>query len=274
VFMKELSVECLTKYGNVGKLIELGKYYEKVQSKRTDFTTGDADDDNLLYHEALKGWVRVKLDMELKHPMLYGMIWLYLSLESIDEIKNQAAFKVCSVDKDPEGLWQTIVTTHRINCISHIPVVIKQAAWDRYTKCRQGAFESLITYRENFDAALKAYTHQGNAVLESEDTVMHFFMGLDAARYAHMKTMVHNNMTIGAQQPPKTVNEVYTIAANWIRTQAVHRPGQNTRCHKCKVLGHYANKCPLLATKQEGVMLVAHRDDDDNLFQMPHRGNM
>ena len=112
---------------------------------------------------------------------------------------------------------------------------------------------------------------------------MHFFTGLDAARYAHMKTTVHNNMTIGAQQPPKTVNEVYTIAANWIRMQAVHRPGQattfvttgldnkpsgkkhgkaksgkeksnqystyakrlaNTRCHKCKVLGHYANKCP------------------------------
>ena len=98
-------------------------------------------------------------------------------------------------------------------------------------------------------------------------------------------------MTIDAQQPPKTVNEVYTIAANWIRTQAVYRPGQattfvmtgldnklggktkhgkaksgkeqgkpytsyaerlaNTRCHKCKVLGHYANKCPLLAAKQE-----------------------
>jgi hypothetical protein len=37
---------------------------------------------------------------------------------------------------------------------------------------------------------------------------------------------VHNNMTTGAQQPPKTVNEVYTVAANWIRTQAVHRHGQ------------------------------------------------
>ena len=91
-------------------------------------------------------------------------------------------------------------------------------------------------------------------------------MGLDAARYAHMKAMVHNNMTIGAQQPPKTVNEVYTIAANWIRTQAVHRPGQSTRCHKCKVLGHYANKCPLLATQQEGVMSAACGDDNDASF--------
>ena len=115
-----------------------------------------------------------------------------------------------------------------------------------------------------------------------------------------MKTTVHNSMTIGAQQPPKSVNEVYTIAANWIRMQAVHRHGQatkfvmmgldnkpsgnkhgkassgkeqgnqystyaervpNTRCHKCKVLGHYANKCPLLMTKQEGVVSVVRGDD-------------
>jgi hypothetical protein len=222
---------------------------------------------------------------EASHALWHNTV---VSLESIDEIKNQVAFKGVSVDKDPEGLWQPIVAMHRINCISHIVVVIKQAAWDRYMKCRQGAFESVITYRKNFDAALKAYIDQGNVVLEIEDTAMHFFMGLDTARYVHMKTTVHNYMTIGAQQPPQTVNEVYTIAANWIRTHAVHRHGQattfvmtrldnkpsgkkhgkaksgkeqgnqhstyverlaNTRCHKCKVLGYYANKCPLLTTK-------------------------
>ena len=86
--MEELSTECLTKYGNVGKLIELGNYYEAVQPTRADFITGDAVDDKLLYHEALKAWARVKLDIELKSPMLYGTIWSYLSPESIEEIKN------------------------------------------------------------------------------------------------------------------------------------------------------------------------------------------
>jgi hypothetical protein len=57
---------------------------------------------------------------------------------------------------------------------------------------------------------------------------MPFFVGLDAGRYAQMKPMVHNNMIIGAQLPLKTVNEVYTIAANWIKTQPLHRPGQAT----------------------------------------------
>ena len=45
-----------------------------MQPLRADFKTGDADDDKLLYHEALKGWARVKTDMELKRPMLCGMI--------------------------------------------------------------------------------------------------------------------------------------------------------------------------------------------------------
>jgi hypothetical protein len=40
----------------------------------------------------------------------------------------------------------------------------------------------------------------------------------------------------------------------------------NTRGHKCKVLGHYANKGPLLATKQEGDVSVAHGDDNDASF--------
>jgi predicted ATP-dependent endonuclease of OLD family len=62
--------------------------------------------------------------MKLKRSMLYCTIWSYLSPESIDAIKNQVAFKVFGVDKDSEGLWQIIVTTHRINCISHVPVVV------------------------------------------------------------------------------------------------------------------------------------------------------
>jgi hypothetical protein len=40
----------------------------------------------------------------------------------------------------------------------------------------------------------------------------------------------------------------------------------NTRCHKCKLLGHYADKCPLLAAKQEGVVSIAGGDDDSASF--------
>ena len=39
-----------------------------------------------------------------------------------------------------------------------------------------------------------------------------------------------------------------------------------TRCHKCKVLGHFADKCPLLVTTQEGAVPIACGDDDDASF--------
>jgi hypothetical protein len=71
----------------------------------------------------------MKADMTLKRPMLYGTIWSHMSPESIDEAKNQKAYKVFSADKDPEGLWQCTIATHGVNSISCIPGVIKQAAW-------------------------------------------------------------------------------------------------------------------------------------------------
>ena len=101
-----------------------------------------------------------------------------------------------------------------------------------------------------------------------------------------MKTTVYNAMTMGSEQPPSSVNQVYTMAANWIRMQAVHRQGGATTfvmtsinktptktkggngkegstqkkedksekmkrmeyfgCHK---MGHYASKCPLRKTQ-------------------------
>ena len=120
----------------------------------------DAGDDKLLYVEALKAWARTRTDIDLKRPMLYGKIWSHMSPESIDEVKNQKEYAVFSVDKDPQGLWQCIMATHGVNSINHVPGVIKQAAWQRYVSCRPGGFESLITYCEQFDAALKAYKDQ------------------------------------------------------------------------------------------------------------------
>jgi hypothetical protein len=57
-----------------------------------------------------------------------------------------------SMDKDPESLWKAIVVMHGIKSVSKVLAVMKQAAWEVYTRCKQGGFESLITYWENVDA--------------------------------------------------------------------------------------------------------------------------
>ena len=75
---------------------------------------------------------------------------------------------------------------------------------------------------------LKSYIVTENVKLQEDDIAMHFFSGLDPARYSGMKTMMHNMMTSGTRDPLPSVNEVYQIAANWVKTQPVSKPGQGT----------------------------------------------
>jgi hypothetical protein len=52
---------------------------------------------------------------------------------------------------------------------------------------QQGPYESIITYKERFDVALRAYVEQENAELLEPDVAMDFFDGLDNGRYADFK---------------------------------------------------------------------------------------
>lgn len=73
--------------------------------------------------------------MRNERPKLYALILQYLSDESLEEIKRSDKFEKIDEETDPLGLWQTM---------------------------RQGPFESIITYKERFTIALKAYNDQGN----------------------------------------------------------------------------------------------------------------
>jgi hypothetical protein len=110
--------------------------------------------------------------------------------------------------------------------VSKVQDVMKKAAREAYWKCREGGYESLVTYRANFDAVLTSYIAQGNADLGEVSNAMDFFGGLDSARYAHMKDTLHIGWSTGDRAVPQTVNTMYTIAANWIEVKAVDRPGQ------------------------------------------------
>jgi hypothetical protein len=196
-FREALSKSALKEYGHLGKLIELDKYYEPAIPKRADFNTlPDPDDNKMLYQEALKGYTRVKNDMLAQQPKLYGMICQYLSVESMDEVKHVKDYDKFSVDKDPEKLWAAIVSKHKVHSISKVTDVVKRSARKEYLQTRQGGYESLISYRERFDAALKAYADQLNLKMDEADIAMDFFDGLDNGRYAQFKTDIHNSMIV------------------------------------------------------------------------------
>jgi hypothetical protein len=57
LFREALSTECMTKYGDLGMLIEKGTYFELDQPRRSEFALSEDEEDNnkLLYLKALKG---------------------------------------------------------------------------------------------------------------------------------------------------------------------------------------------------------------------------
>jgi hypothetical protein len=167
--------------------------------------------------------------MVMNQPKLYGMIWQYLSPESMDEVKNHKEYKTFNDAKDPKGLWKAVVETHKVHSLSKVPVVKKRSARKEYQALRQGGCESLISYRERYDAALKVYQDQGNPALDATYQAMDFFDGLDNGRYAQFKADIHNALTSKMMMdPPKDVNTVYDMAANWVKTQSVQRHGTST----------------------------------------------
>jgi hypothetical protein len=89
----------------------------------------------------------------------------------------------------------------------------------------QGPYESIITYKERFDIALRAYQEQDNADMTQPDIAMNFFDGLDNGRYAEFKKSILNGMTAGSVTQPATLNEMYLLANQWLKTIGVSQSG-------------------------------------------------
>jgi len=229
VFKEAISKGGVKDFGHLGTLFETGKLYEPKMPTEAEFASlPTAKVQNLMYTEAVKGYMKQVNEITMNSPKMYGYIWQYLSPESIDEVKHQADYITFNKTKDPVKLWETIVKTHEISSISRIPEVVKRAARKDYSACKQGGYESIISYRERFDAATKAYTDQGNPPMKEEDIAMDFFDNLDPARYATFRTDIHNGLAAGsikAADTLSTLNKVYELAGAWVRTNVVQKPG-------------------------------------------------
>jgi hypothetical protein len=52
-----------------------------------------------------------------------------------------------------------------------------------------------------------------------------FFYGLDNGRYAEFKKSILNGMTTGSVTQPATLNEMYLLANQWLKTTGVSQSG-------------------------------------------------
>ena len=155
---------------------------------------------------------------------MYGLITQYLSIESLDEIKRQVSYEKVDEEADPQGLWQLVEETHKVTSVSKVEAVVKLAARNEYRNTRQGTYESIITYKDRFKAALKAYTDQKNPDMDEKDIAMDFYNGLDNARYAIFKSETTNLLSSGAIKQPENLNAMYLLANQWVKPKT-YAPG-------------------------------------------------
>jgi hypothetical protein len=226
-FKEALASKALHEYGDLGRLIDAGQYYSAEPPELTDY---DLVNDPYGHHRATfleqqKLYMRHWEDMINDHQKLYAMIWQHLSQESKEEVKRSQDYELIKNTRDAQGLWQIIEETHKVFMISRIAAVMKKSACKEYQLMHQGPYESIITYKERFDIALKAYEDQENAELLQPNIAMDFFDGLNNGRYADFKKSILNGMTARSVTQPATLNEMYLLANQWLKTTGTAQSG-------------------------------------------------
>jgi len=218
-FKEALSKAALRDYGHLGTLIKTGDYYKPPEPDIADYDlVNDTYGINrATFMEDLKESRKELLKMHADRPKLYALIMQYLSEESLDEIKRSDKFEDIEKKTDARDLWKLIEDTHKVNAISKVEVITKLAARNTYQTICQGPYESIISYKERFNSALKAYQDQDNPAMEEKDIAMDFFRSLDNARYGDFKIDTMNNLTSKAIEPPENLNAMYLLANQWLK---------------------------------------------------------
>jgi hypothetical protein len=195
-FKEALSKKALLEFGNLGKLIKQGFIVmPDLLDRETYGLVDDPDGLNKLdYLEDMTQYRREIADYKRGKPKLYVLIMKYLSDESLDAVQKEAGWTTVEFDADPEMLWQLVELKHKDHSSSKVEAVMKLAARTQLAATRQGAFESIISFKQHYNNALKAYNDQKNHVMKPEDIAMGFFSKLDNGRYAEFKTTFINGL--------------------------------------------------------------------------------
>jgi len=214
-FRKKISIACLEKYKNLGRLIQDETYYvpPAIDPKTYDLANDPHEIEKTRLREAYKRRDKEVADMEIDKTSMFAYIISKLSKESLDEVQGAKDWAMIETSRDPLALWMTVKKTHQILTTSKVASVIKKTAREEYAACKQGGFEHIVDYKRKFDARLDALTVSGNNKPDPEDIAMDFMYGLDNSRYAEFKVEIVNDLQKGTLTPIKDLNTMYILAS-------------------------------------------------------------
>jgi len=219
-FKEALSKKALEKYGRLGKLINMGKFDNLEEPDRTFVDLRD-EFEKADYLEAMKTFRKQKLDREEKEPQLYALILKYLSEESLEVVQKHQDWADIEANVNPVRLWNKVEDKHRVHSTSEVAAIVKLETRNQLKNLKQGAFESIITYKKRYNDALKAYHDHDNPTKDGAEQGMDFFDRLDNGRYADFKVQYLNGLQIKTITAPTDLNTVFNLANNWLEPKAL-----------------------------------------------------
>jgi hypothetical protein len=64
------------------------------------------------------------------------------------------------------------MSTHKVNTTNGVSAIKQRSACVTYLNCRQGGFESLVSYKERHVSAYKSYYDEGNPEIDEAARAM------------------------------------------------------------------------------------------------------
>jgi len=94
----------------------------------------------VLQQEAIK---EHSMKMRMDRPNLNGLILEHMSVESQDEVAQEADYEVWHLATNPEKLWQATVKMHKVDCASNALQAKELTTKKASQNIKQGTFKSL-----------------------------------------------------------------------------------------------------------------------------------
>ena len=219
IWTKKLSTYAIRTFGQLGQIFETGNYWvpdeiEEPAPNAFEFERDPYGFARKIHLRLLEEREKLIYEMRMKRPQLYAVIWGQLSFESQEQVRTDPDFDEANAEKDPLLLYQIVRRTHIAGRIVDA-ITTRYNARESYKKLRQGANESIHSFKERFDAAVEVLQNAGVNQLEEQDYAVDFMRKLDRGRFSHMIVDLENNLLKGAGTFPTTLQEMYTLCANY-----------------------------------------------------------
>jgi len=256
VFMDAISKSGLEQFGHAAKMFETNIKYDPPMPSRADYAwLTDPDEQKVAWLEAIKAYTKEKIHIDTQAPKMYGFIWKYLSVGSVEEIKQHKDYKTFSVDKDPVARERFDAAHKSQEDAGNAAISAADQAMDFFKgldPVRYSEFRTTINNQMELNPLITLPT-----VNRVYDLAGKWVKAVPVhGRQGNATTYVTTNLdyvpptpTPPAEKPqpePEKTTDVLatTDATRASNTKTGKRDLKDVECFKCGLYGHYAHKCP------------------------------